>query len=159
MSGDREHLVQRPRRADRLHAGGCLPLLHAHRDGRARARVVRAAQERAAARGPGGGGRARVAARVRTGLIPSVAVTRGPMLADRVERLSAAAYWELLMNLTKREVRGRYSQSLFGIGWAVAQPLATMAVFTLVFSRLGPISSRGLAYSILSYAARGAWVV
>ena len=79
------------------------------------------------------------------------------MLADRVERLSAAAYWELLMNLTKREVRGRYSQSLFGIGWAVAQPLATMAVFTLVFSRLGQIPSGGVPYPIFAYAALVPW--
>ena len=32
----REHVVQRARRADRLHARGRLSLLHAHRDGRAR---------------------------------------------------------------------------------------------------------------------------
>ena len=51
------------------------------------------------------------------------------------------------MNLTRREVKGRYTQSLFGIGWAIAQPLATMAVFTLVFSRLGKIPSGGVAVS------------
>jgi lipopolysaccharide transport system permease protein len=59
-----------------------------------------------------------------------------PQLTDRAERISPAAYWELLMNLTRREVKGRYSQSFFGIAWAIAQPLATMAVFTIVFSRL-----------------------
>jgi lipopolysaccharide transport system permease protein len=78
-------------------------------------------------------------------------------LADRAERLSPAAYWELLMNLTKREVRGRYSQSLFGVAWAVAQPLATMAVFTLVFSRLGQIPSGGAPYPIFAYAALVPW--
>jgi lipopolysaccharide transport system permease protein len=61
------------------------------------------------------------------------------------------------MNLTKREVRGRYTQSLFGIGWAIAQPLATMAVFTLVFSRLGNISSGGVPYPIFAYAALVPW--
>ena len=45
------------------------------------------------------------------------------------------------MNLTKREVKGRYSQSFFGVAWAIAQPLATMAVFTLVFSRLAKMPS------------------
>jgi len=54
-------------------------------------------------------------------------------LTDKAERISPAAYWELLMNLTRREVKGRYSQSFFGIAWAIAQPLATMAVFTIVF--------------------------
>ncbi len=61
------------------------------------------------------------------------------------------------MNLTKREIRGRYSQSLFGVGWAIAQPLATMAVFTLVFSRLGQMPSGGKPYPIFAYAALVPW--
>jgi lipopolysaccharide transport system permease protein len=71
--------------------------------------------------------------------------------------MSPAAYWELLMNLTRREVKARYSQSLFGVAWAVAQPLATMAVFTLVFSRLGQMSSGGAPYPIFAFAALVPW--
>jgi lipopolysaccharide transport system permease protein len=78
-------------------------------------------------------------------------------LSDRPERISFAAYWELLMNLTRREVKGRYSQSLFGIGWAIAQPLATMAVFTLVFARLGAMPSDGAPYPLFAYAALVPW--
>ena len=83
--------------------------------------------------------------------------TARPQLTDRVERIAPAAYLELLMNLTRREVKGRYSQSLFGFGWAVAQPLATMAVFTLVFSRLGNISADGVPYPIFAYAGLVPW--
>ena len=79
------------------------------------------------------------------------------MLSDKPERLSFAAYWELLMNLTRREVKGRYSQSLFGAGWAIAQPLATMAVFTLIFARLGQIPSGGAPYPLFAYAALVPW--
>jgi lipopolysaccharide transport system permease protein len=78
-------------------------------------------------------------------------------LTDRPERLSLAAYWELLMNLTRREIKGRYSQSFFGVGWAVAQPLATMAVFTLVFARLGQMPSGGAPYPLFAYAALVPW--
>ena len=78
-------------------------------------------------------------------------------LSDRAERVDPWAYLELLMNLTRREVRGRYSQSLFGFAWAVAQPLATMAVFTLVFSRLGNISADGVPYPIFAYAGLVPW--
>jgi lipopolysaccharide transport system permease protein len=78
-------------------------------------------------------------------------------LTDRAERIDAAAYLELLMNLTRREVKGRYSQSLFGFGWAVAQPLAMMAVFTLVFSRVGNISADGAPYPIFAYAGLVPW--
>ena len=78
-------------------------------------------------------------------------------LTDRADRLSPAAYWELLMNLTKREVKGRYSQSFFGIAWAIAQPLATMAVFTIVFARLAKMPSGGAPYPIFAYAALVPW--
>jgi lipopolysaccharide transport system permease protein len=61
------------------------------------------------------------------------------------------------MNLTKREVKGRYSQSLFGVAWAIVQPLATMAVFTIVFSRLAKMPSGGVPYPIFAYAALVPW--
>ena len=79
------------------------------------------------------------------------------MLSDHAESLSAAAYRELLVNLTKREVMGRYTQSIFGVGWAIAQPLATMAVFTLVFSRLARIPSGGAPYPVFAYSALVPW--
>ena len=61
------------------------------------------------------------------------------------------------MNLTRREVKGRYTQSIFGIGWAIAQPLATMAVFTFVFSRLAKIPSGGAPYPVFAYSALVPW--
>ena len=61
------------------------------------------------------------------------------------------------MNLTRREVKGRYSQSFFGVAWAIAQPLATMAVFTIVFSRVARIPSDGVPYPIFAYAALVPW--
>ena len=79
------------------------------------------------------------------------------VLSDKPERISLSAYFELFMNLTRREVKGRYSQSLFGAGWAIAQPLATMAVFTLVFARLGKMPSGGAPYPLFAYAALVPW--
>src|SRR5712691_8585702 len=80
-----------------------------------------------------------------------------PRLIDKAERISPAAYWELLMNLTRREVKGRDSQSFFGVAWAIAQPLATMAVFTIVFSRVARMPSDGIPYPIFAYAALVPW--
>src|SRR5262249_12710421 len=79
------------------------------------------------------------------------------VLLDHAERPPARAYWELLVNLTRREVMGRYTQSLFGLGWAVVQPLATMAVFTFVFSRLAKMPSDGAPYPVFAYAALVPW--
>ncbi len=78
-------------------------------------------------------------------------------LSDKPEAMSLAAYGELLMNLTRREVMGRYSQSLFGAAWAIAQPLATMAVFTLVFSRLAQMPTGGAPYPLFAFAALVPW--
>jgi ABC-2 type transport system permease protein len=41
---------------------------------------------------------------------------------------------ELLINLTLREVRGRYKRTVFGQLWSFANPLALMLVYTFVFS-------------------------
>lgn len=43
---------------------------------------------------------------------------------------------ELLRNLTLREVRGKYKRTALGQGWSLLNPLASMAIFTLVFGVL-----------------------
>lgn len=43
---------------------------------------------------------------------------------------------DLFVNLTLRELRGKYKRSVLGWGWSLLNPLATMAIFTLVFSVL-----------------------
>jgi ABC-2 type transport system permease protein len=41
---------------------------------------------------------------------------------------------ELFVNLTLRELRGKYKRSLLGWTWSLLNPLATMAIFTVVFA-------------------------
>ena len=40
---------------------------------------------------------------------------------------------ELFVNLTLRELRGKYKRSLLGWGWSLVNPLMQMAIFSLVF--------------------------
>ena len=40
---------------------------------------------------------------------------------------------ELLVNLTLRELRGKYKRSILGWSWSLLNPLATVAIFSLVF--------------------------
>lgn len=42
---------------------------------------------------------------------------------------------ELLVNLTQREVRGKYKRSVLGQAWSLLNPLAQVLVFTIVFSK------------------------
>jgi lipopolysaccharide transport system permease protein len=64
---------------------------------------------------------------------------------------------ELLWTLTAREVKVRYAQSLFGVAWAVAQPLALMVAFSVFFGRFAGIPSDGLPYPLFFYAALLPW--
>jgi ABC-2 type transport system permease protein len=43
---------------------------------------------------------------------------------------------DLLVNLTQRELRGKYKRSVLGWGWSLLNPLATMIIFTVVFAVL-----------------------
>lgn len=43
---------------------------------------------------------------------------------------------ELLANLTLREVKGKYKRTIFGQLWSLANPLAAMLIYTLIFSFL-----------------------
>ncbi len=45
-------------------------------------------------------------------------------------------YRELFYNLTLRELRSKYKRSVIGWGWSMINPLANMAVYTIVFSVL-----------------------
>lgn len=40
---------------------------------------------------------------------------------------------DLFTNLTLRELRGKYKRSVLGWAWSMVNPLATMAIFTVVF--------------------------
>lgn len=43
---------------------------------------------------------------------------------------------ELLVNLTMREVRGKYKRTALGHGWSLINPLATIAIYSVVFGLL-----------------------
>lgn len=67
-------------------------------------------------------------------------------------------YRELFFTLALRDIKVRYKQTIFGGLWAVAQPLATMIVFSFFFGSLAQISSDGLPYPIFSYSGLILWM-
>ena len=64
---------------------------------------------------------------------------------------------ELLYFLTWRDIKVRYKQTALGASWAIIQPLATMAVFSLFFGRLASMPSDGVPYPLFSFAALVPW--
>jgi homopolymeric O-antigen transport system permease protein len=67
-------------------------------------------------------------------------------------------YRELLYFLAKRELQIRYKQSVFGISWAVLQPLAYALIFTLFFGRLAKVPSEGVPYPLFALAGLTTWL-
>lgn len=65
---------------------------------------------------------------------------------------------DLAFQIAARDVTIRYRQTSFGAAWAILQPLAFMAVFTLIFGRFAGIESDGLPYWIFSLAALVPWM-
>jgi len=80
--------------------------------------------------------------------------------AGRTERHYWRDLWryrELFFFLAWRDILVRYKQTVIGIVWALARPLLTMIVFTLVFSKLAKLPSEGVPYPILVFAALLPW--
>ena len=64
----------------------------------------------------------------------------------------------LVLSFAKRDIRAKYKQTVFGVAWAVIQPLSLMVVFTFVFSMFARIPSEGLPYPIFSYSVLIFWM-
>jgi lipopolysaccharide transport system permease protein len=67
-------------------------------------------------------------------------------------------YRELLLFLALKELKVRYKQTLFGIGWVVLQPLVAMGVFSVVFGRFAGLPSDGLPYAVFVLAGLSIWL-
>lgn len=66
-------------------------------------------------------------------------------------------YRELIHILVWRDVMVRYKQTVLGVAWAMFQPVATMLIFTVVFSVMGKIPSDGFPYPVFLYAGLLPW--
>ena len=66
-------------------------------------------------------------------------------------------YRELFYFLSWRDVKLRYKQTVFGVGWAVLQPLVMMILFSIIFGKIAKVPSDGIPYPIFSYAGLLFW--
>ena len=78
----------------------------------------------------------------------------GPVAIDFKE---LGRYRELFGFLAWRDILVRYKQTAIGIAWAVIQPILTMVVFTVIFSRLAKLPSSGAPYPVMIFAALLPW--
>src|SRR5688572_1157142 len=66
-------------------------------------------------------------------------------------------YRELLGFFVWRDVKVRYKQTVLGALWAILQPLATMIVFSLFFSRIAQPATDGPPYPLFVLAGLLPW--
>ncbi len=64
---------------------------------------------------------------------------------------------ELFDTLIMRDIRIRYKQTIFGVAWAILQPLATMLVMTLIFGNLAGVKPDGVPYPLFVFAGLVPW--
>jgi lipopolysaccharide transport system permease protein len=65
---------------------------------------------------------------------------------------------ELLGLLAWRDILIRYKQTYLGIAWAVLQPLLTMVVLTVVFSKFAKFDSQGAPYALMTLCGLVPWL-
>lgn len=65
---------------------------------------------------------------------------------------------ELLLVLITRDLKILYRQAIFGITWALIQPLLAVAVFTIVFGRIVKLPSENVPYFIFALSGLVPWI-
>src|SRR5918992_664391 len=66
-------------------------------------------------------------------------------------------YRELILFLALRDFKAKYKQAVFGIGWAIVQPVAGVLVFTIVFRRFAGVPSEGMPYIVFALIGFVVW--
>ncbi len=68
-----------------------------------------------------------------------------------------ADYREVVWAFTARSVRVRYKQALFGVAWAVLQPLALLVLFIVFFGNVVKVPTGGIPYAAFAISALIPW--
>jgi lipopolysaccharide transport system permease protein len=66
---------------------------------------------------------------------------------------------ELLYFLVWRDLKVRYRQTVFGVAWALVQPIMLMVVFALSVGQLPGVAPAGLPYPLFALAGLVPWVM
>ena len=75
-------------------------------------------------------------------------------------RIDLAELWsarDVAVVLALRNIKSRYKQTFFGAGWAILQPLAGVAIFSVVLGRLAQVPSEGIPYPVFVFAGLVLW--
>jgi lipopolysaccharide transport system permease protein len=80
-----------------------------------------------------------------------------PAWGGRVDPRELWEFREVVVFLAMRDLKLRYQQTLFGVAWALIQPLLGVAIFTAVFARVAGFDTEGVPYALFAYAGFVMW--
>jgi lipopolysaccharide transport system permease protein len=75
---------------------------------------------------------------------------------DTTTRLTTS--WPLLRMYAVRQVQLRYRQSLLGVSWTLVQPVAIMAIYGFIFTRILDVSGEGIPYLSMAWSGLTVWM-
>lgn len=67
------------------------------------------------------------------------------------------AYRGTILAFAERDIRVKYKQAVLGVAWALIQPLAFLAIFTVFFGRVARIGGDGVPYAAFALTALIPW--
>jgi lipopolysaccharide transport system permease protein len=95
---------------------------------------------------------------VRSGRDKRVELVITPRRSTRLDLREVWDYRALFYFFAWRDFKLRFKQTLLGVGWTVFQPLISVIVFTVIFSRIiGVKSPSGVPYAIFAYTGLIFW--
>lgn len=68
------------------------------------------------------------------------------------------SYKDLFGQLTFREIKSRYKQSVLGYAWAILVPLLNLLVLSIVFSRVFKVPTGNIPYPVFLFVALVPWM-
>jgi len=80
-----------------------------------------------------------------------------PSRPVQLELKELIANWNLILILTRREIKIRYKQRIIGGAWVILQPVLTMVIFTILFGYLMNTPTDGSPYPVFTYVALVPW--
>lgn len=74
-----------------------------------------------------------------------------------MHRLPLARYKDLFWQLTIREIKAKYKQSILGYAWVLLVPLINLVVLTIVFKYLFRVPTSNIPYPVFLFTALVPW--
>ena len=89
--------------------------------------------------------------------VPELVIEGGPRAGLRNSLRELWVFRAIVLAFAERDVRVKYKQALFGIAWAVLQPLCYMAIFTVFLGRAANVSGGGAPYAAFALSGLVPW--